>query len=47
MFGDVRYEGLATVSVAHLYNLRQRAGYQRHRQVWTKPRPVTAYSGLK
>ena len=41
MFGDVRYEGLATVSVAHLYNLRQRAGYQRHRQVWTKPRPVT------
>ena len=41
IFGDVRYEGLATVSVAHLYNLRQRAGYQRHRQVWAKPRPVT------
>jgi hypothetical protein len=27
VFGDARYERLATVSVAHLYNLRQRAGY--------------------
>jgi hypothetical protein len=26
--------------VAHLYNLRQRKGYQRHRQLWTKTRPV-------
>ena len=41
VFGDARYERLATVSVAHLYNLRQRAGYQRHRQVWTKTRSVT------
>jgi len=41
VFGDARYERLATISVAHLYNLRQRAGYQRHRQVWTKTRPVT------
>jgi transposase InsO family protein len=41
VFGDARYERLAAISVAHLYNLRQRAGYQRHRQVWTKTRPVT------
>ena len=47
VFGDVDYERLATLSVAHLYNgprpprLRQRAGYERHRQVWTKTRPVT------
>ena len=41
VFGDARDARLATVSVAHLYNLRQRAGYQRHRQVWTKPRSVS------
>ena len=41
IFGDVRYERLATISVAQVYNLRQRAGYERHRQVWTKTRPVT------
>ena len=47
VFGDVDYERLATLSVAHLYNgprpprLRRRTGYARHRQVWTKTRPVT------
>ncbi len=41
VFGDARYARLAVISVAHLYNLRSRAGYQRHRQVWTKTRPVT------
>ena len=45
VFGDARYKRLATVSVAHLYNLRQRAGYERHRQVWTKTRPVTILIG--
>ena len=45
VFGDARYERLAIVSVAHLYNLRQRAGYLRHRQVWTKTRPVTIAIG--
>ena len=41
VFGDTRYSRLAVLSVAHLYNLRRRAGYGRHRQVWTKTRPVT------
>ena len=41
VFGDVDYERLATLSVAHLYNLRRHTGYKRHRQVWTKTRPVT------
>jgi len=45
VFGEARYERLATISVAHLYNLRKRAGYQRHRQVWTKTRPVTLAIG--
>jgi transposase InsO family protein len=39
-FGDARYQRLATISVAHLYNLRQRPGYQHQRQVWTKTRPT-------
>lgn len=31
VFGDPAYERLATISVAHLYNLRASAGYQRQR----------------
>jgi hypothetical protein len=45
LFGDVRYQRLAAISVAHLYNLRQQAGYRRHRQVWHKTRPVTVAIG--
>ena len=41
VFGEARYERLATISVAHLYNLRKRSGYQRQRRVWIKTRPVT------
>ena len=45
VFADARYERLAVISVAHLYNLRKQAGYQRHRRVWTKTRPVTIAIG--
>lgn len=45
LFREVRYERLARISVAHLYNLRQREGYQRRRQVWTKTRPVSIAIG--
>lgn len=45
VFGDIRYQRLATISVAHLYNLRQRPGYQHQRQVWTKTRPTTVPIG--
>jgi len=41
VFREPRYERLATISVAHLYNLRKRSGYLRHRQIWTKTRPVS------
>ena len=37
--------GLATISVAHLYNLRQRPSSRDQRQVWTKTRPTTAPIG--
>ena len=40
IFGEARYQRLATISVAHLYNLRRRTGYLRVRQVFTKTRPV-------
>jgi len=40
LFGDARYQRLAAISVAHLYNLRQRPSYQHQRQVWTKTRPT-------
>jgi transposase InsO family protein len=45
LFDDPRYERLGTISVAHLYNLRKRAGYVRHRQAWTKTRPVSQAIG--
>jgi hypothetical protein len=45
IFDDARYQRLATISVAHLYNLRQRPGYQHQRQVWTKTRPTTVPIG--
>ena len=38
LFGDPRYERLATLSVSHLYNLRHLAGYQATRLHWTKTR---------
>lgn len=45
IFSDARYQRLATISVAHLYNLRQRSSYQHQRQVWIKTRPTTVPIG--
>ena len=45
LFGDVRYERLADISVAHLYNLRRQTGYQHKRRVWNKIRPVMVAIG--
>jgi len=47
VFGDARYERLALISVAHLYNLRKQAGYTRRRRHWTKTRPVTIPIGQR
>ena len=38
VFGDVRYQRLATISVSHLYNLRKARGYQARRRHWSKTR---------
>lgn len=40
LYGEQRYQGLSTLSVSHLYNLRGLAGYQARRGVWTKTHPT-------
>lgn len=40
VFGDERFERLAAISVAHLYNLRGGKQYQDKRRHWTKTRPT-------
>ena len=47
VFGDAAYQRLAGVSVAHLYNLRQQAGYRKLRTQWTKTRPHTNVIGQR
>ena len=42
VFGDERFQRLASISVAHLYNLRAGAGYRAQRVVRTKTRPIKA-----
>ena len=41
LFGETHYQRLATISVAHLYNLRRRPIYTHLRRVFTKTRAVT------
>jgi len=40
VFGEPSYERLARISVSHLYNLRASDAYRKHRQTYTKTRPV-------
>ena len=42
VFGDKHFERLGSISVGHLYNLRNSAGYQVRRVVLTKTRPTKA-----
>ena len=42
VFGDTRFERLGSISVGHLYNLRNSAPYRAHRVVLTKTRPIKA-----
>ncbi len=42
VFGDARFERLGSISVGHLYNLRNSAPYRAHRVVLTKTRPTKA-----
>jgi transposase InsO family protein len=42
VFGDTRFERLGSISVGHLYNLRNSAPYRAHRVVLTRTRPTKA-----
>ena len=44
-FGDARYERLASISVAHLYNLRKSRRYRDRRMCYQKTRPVQVAIG--
>ena len=44
VFADPRFERLGSISVAHLYNLRNSAPYRAQRVVLTKTRPTKAVS---
>ena len=45
LFGDARFERLATISNGHLYNLRHASGYRRIRGTVDKTRPVKVAIG--
>ncbi len=47
VYGDARYQRLATLSVSHLYNLRKSTPYQRQRASFTKTRPVCIAIGVR
>jgi hypothetical protein len=44
VFGDERFARLGDISVAHVYNLRNGAGYRQQRVVQTETQPVRAAS---
>jgi transposase InsO family protein len=44
-YGDRRYERLANISVAHIYNLRQSRAYRKRRVRFEKTRPTTVSIG--
>lgn len=46
-FGEQRFERLATISVAHLYNLRKRTTYRKVRLVHEKTRPTKNTIGVR
>ena len=45
LFGDLRYERLAAISIAHLYNLRGAKAYRRQRGAVDKTRPTKILIG--
>ena len=47
VYGDIRYQRLAELSVSHLYNLRKSAPYQRQRASFTKTQAVCNAIGVR
>ena len=46
-FGEARFARLATISVAHLYNLRAKPLYQKHRRHYTKTQTRPSSIGIR
>lgn len=44
-YADARYERLASISAAHIYNLRHSSGYRKQRLVYEKTRPTQVAIG--
>jgi len=47
LYGDARFERLAGISVAHLYNLRAQQSYKDRRQTWGKTRSHQVPIGVR
>lgn len=47
VYGQAKYERLSKISVAHLYNLRNSAGYRRQRLDYTATRPTPVSIGVR
>ena len=47
VFGDARFERLATISNGHVYNLRGSGTYRAKRTVWTRTQAVSVAIGLR
>ena len=47
VFDDAQFERLASISVSHLYNLRDDKQYQIKRRHWTKTRPTSIPIGQR
>jgi len=47
LYGDVRYQRLAHISVSHLYNLRASQAYRQRRRTWSKTRPSPVAIAVK
>jgi len=45
LFGETEYQRLATISISHLYNLRQSPGYRHQRRSVEKTRPIRSPIG--
>jgi hypothetical protein len=46
-FADGRYERLANISSAHIYNLRKLRSYRERMMVFTKTRPTPVSIGIR
>lgn len=47
VYGDPRFQRLAGISVAHLYNLRKLHAYRKTRRHWTQTRPTPVAIGVR